>query len=72
MNDASPVVFTLRQSGNLGQELISPCGTILAWTTNAVFGALVCRVLNELIQTDDPMAAIFGEVEWKPEMDQEK
>ena len=64
--------FTLRQSGNLGQELISPCGTILAWTTDAVFGAFICRVLNGLIQTDDPMAAIFGEVKLKPETAQEE
>jgi len=53
--------FTLKHSGNIGQELISPRGKILAWTTDAVFGAFMCRVLNGLLSADDPVAAIFGE-----------
>lgn len=58
-----PQGYTLRQSGNIGQELISPRGKILAWTTDAVFGAFMCRVCNDILTEDDPVEAVFGEEE---------
>ena len=63
MNNTAPAHFILKQSGIIGQEIISPQGKILAWTTDAVFGAFVCRVLNDLLRADDPLVAIFGEEE---------
>jgi hypothetical protein len=53
--------FTLRQSGNIGQEIISPRGVILAWTTDPVFGTFIVRFLNDLSSDDDVFEAIFGE-----------
>lgn len=58
---AFPQGFTLRPSGNVDQEIISPRGKILAWTTDPVFGAFICRVCNEVFSDDDPVGAIFGE-----------
>jgi len=54
-------IFTLKQSGHVGQEIISPQGKIMAWTTDAAFGEFICRILNELQRADDPLAKIFGE-----------
>lgn len=53
--------FTLRQSGNIGQEIISPRGSILAWTTDALFGELIVRILNTTILDDESLDAIFGD-----------
>lgn len=53
--------FTLRQSSNIGQEIISPRGVILAWTTDPVFGAFIVRFLNDLTSDDNVFEAIFGE-----------
>ncbi len=52
--------FTLQQSGNIGQEIISPRGNILAWTTDPVFGAFIVRILNALYSDDEPLEAIFS------------
>lgn len=52
--------FTLQQSGNIGQEIISPNGNILAWTTDPVFGAFIVRILNAIYSEDEPLEAIFG------------
>ena len=53
--------FILRQSDNIGQEIISPRGNILAWTTDPVFGTFMVRILNDLYSDDDALEAIFGE-----------
>lgn len=53
--------FAIRQSGNIGQEILSPRGNIIAWTTDAVFGAFIVRILNETNVGDEPLEAIFGE-----------
>ncbi len=53
--------FTLKQSGTIGQEIKSPTGKILAWTTDPVFGAFICRILNDAFFNDDPLEAIFGD-----------
>jgi hypothetical protein len=58
---AFPKGFWLRQSGNVGQEIISPRGKILAWTTDAAFAAFICRVCNDILSDGDPVEAIFGE-----------
>lgn len=51
--------FTLQQTGNVGQEIISPNGNILAWTTDPVFGAFIVRILNAIYSEDEPLEAIF-------------
>ena len=53
--------FSLRQSGKIGQEIISPSGKVLAWTTDPVFGAFLIRILNEHLSVTDPVKAIFEE-----------
>lgn len=52
--------FSLHQTGNIGQEIISPSGNIIAWTTNPVFGAFIVRILNAVYSDNDPLEAIFG------------
>jgi hypothetical protein len=52
--------FTLQQSGNVGLEIISPNGKILAWTTEPVFGSFIVRILNSIYSDDEQMEAIFG------------
>ena len=39
--------YTLQQSGNIGQEIISPEGKVIAWTTDPVIGALLKSILNK-------------------------
>jgi hypothetical protein len=51
--------FSLHQTGNIGQEIISPRGNILAWTTDPIFGAFIVRVLNAIFSDDEPLEAIF-------------
>lgn len=58
--------FTIQQSGNLGQEIISPSGKILAWTTDQVFGSFMVQLLNDAFFDDDPLTAIFGEEGERP------
>lgn len=53
--------FILRQSGNIGQEIISPRGNTLAWTTDPVFGTFMVRILNDLYSDGDALEAIFEE-----------
>lgn len=52
--------FSLQQSGNIGHEIISPNGNVLAWTTDSVFGAFMVRILNAIYSNDEPLEAIFG------------
>lgn len=61
--------FTLQQSGNIGQEIISPRGNILAWTTDPVFGGFIVKILNAIYSEDEPLEAIFGGVEWMSKKD---
>jgi hypothetical protein len=56
-----PQGYTLRESGNIGQELISPRGKVLAWTTDPAFGVFMVRVCNDILTDDDPVDSIFGE-----------
>ena len=56
----SPKGYWLRPSGNVGQEIISPRGRIIAWTTDPVFGSFICRVCNDILTDDVPMEPIFG------------
>ena len=60
---AFPKGYMLRQSGNIGLEIISPTGKILAWTTDPAFGAFMCRVMNDVFSNDDPLEAVFGETD---------
>lgn len=53
--------FTLQHSGNIGQEIISTRGVILAWTTDPVFGAFIVRFLNDLSSDGEALEAIFEE-----------
>lgn len=48
--------FAVRQSGNIGQELIGPDGTVIAWTTDAWIAQAICKLLidhEELISDMD-------------------
>ena len=56
-----PKGFWVRLSGNVGQEIVSPRGKILAWTTDPAFAAFICRVCNDVFADDDPMGPVFGE-----------
>jgi hypothetical protein len=58
-----PQGYTLRQSGNIGLEIISPRGKVLAWATDPVFAAFICRVMNDVVSYDEPVEPIFGEEE---------
>ena len=53
--------FTIQQSGTIGQEIVSPRGNTLAWTTDPVFGALMVRILNAIYSEDEPLENIFGD-----------
>ena len=45
--------FILRQTGSIGQEIISPQGNVIAWTTDPVIGALLIRILNDHFSKDE-------------------
>ena len=53
-------LFTVRQSGNVGQEIVSPRGNVVAWTVDPVFGHLMCRLINEFMVNDDFLAAMLA------------
>ena len=46
MNDVLDA-FTVRQSGNIGQEILDQDGTIVAWTTDAWLAQVICKLLTE-------------------------
>ena len=46
MNDVLGA-FTVRQSGNIGQEIIDQDGTVVAWTTDDWLAQVVCKLLND-------------------------
>jgi hypothetical protein len=39
--------FAIRQSGNIGQEILDQGGTIIAWTTDVWAAQVICKLLNE-------------------------
>jgi hypothetical protein len=38
--------FVIRQSGNIGQEIVNQDGKTIAWTTDVWVAQVVCRLLN--------------------------
>ncbi len=42
-----PGDFSVRSSGNIGQEILDESGVIVAWTTDAVLAHRITRLLNE-------------------------
>jgi hypothetical protein len=38
--------FVLRESGMIGQEILSPNGNVVAWTVDPVLGQFICQALN--------------------------
>jgi hypothetical protein len=46
--DPQPVAtFSVRHSGNVGQEVLDQDGRTIAWTTDAWAAQVICRLLNE-------------------------
>jgi hypothetical protein len=46
--DPQPVAtFWVRQSGNVGQEVLDQDGRVIAWTTDDWVARVICRLLNE-------------------------
>jgi hypothetical protein len=39
--------FSVRQSGNVGQEVLDQDGRIIAWTTDGWAARVICKLLNE-------------------------
>ncbi len=39
--------FQVQPSGFVGQEIIDPDGTVIAWTTNAWVAQVICMLLTE-------------------------
>ena len=65
--------MVIDESGNIGQEVISPRGNILAWTTDPVFGAFIVKILNAIYSEDEPLEAIFGgDDKWRERMSENR
>jgi hypothetical protein len=47
MDDATFGPFSVRQSGNVGQVVLSPDGEILAWTTDPWVAQVIARLLSD-------------------------
>lgn len=39
--------FSIRSSGNVGQEIVDADGRVVSWTTDELVAAVICRLLNE-------------------------
>jgi hypothetical protein len=39
--------FSIRRSGNIGQEILDQDGKIIAWTTDAWIAQVICKLLND-------------------------
>jgi hypothetical protein len=39
--------YSVRQSGSIGQEVVGPSGTVVAWTLDPVLAARIVKVLTE-------------------------
>ena len=37
----------MRQSGNIGQEILDQAGKIIAWTTDVWLAQVICKLLND-------------------------
>ena len=46
MNDVLGA-FTVRQSGNIGQEILDQDGNTIVWTTDAWLAQVICELLTE-------------------------
>ena len=46
MNDVLGA-FTVRQSGNIGQEILDQDGNTIAWTTDAWLAQVICKLLSD-------------------------
>lgn len=53
-------LFSIRQSGSVGLDIISPSGKVVAWNVDPLFGRLVCVLVNEVMVNDDFFDAIFA------------
>lgn len=51
--------FTIRQSGNIGLEVLSPRGKVVAWATDRIIARIVAERLNEFF--DAPAADEDGD-----------
>lgn len=40
-------LLSVRQSGNIGQEILDQDGKIIAWTTDAWIAQAICKLLND-------------------------
>jgi hypothetical protein len=39
--------FTVKQSGNIGQEILDRDGRVIAWTTDSWIAQVICKLLIE-------------------------
>jgi hypothetical protein len=39
--------FSIRRSGNIGQEILDQNGKIIAWTTDAWIAQVICKLLKD-------------------------
>jgi len=44
--------FTIRSSGNIGQEILDANGRIIAWTTSPWLGQVICELLTDFTNKD--------------------
>lgn len=63
-SDLSRALFTVRQSGNVGQEIVSPRGNVVAWTVDPIFGHLICLLVNEFMVNDDFFDTILSKKDY--------
>jgi hypothetical protein len=49
--------FSVRASGNVGQEIIGPDGLVYAWTTDPVRAAHICKLLIAYKNVQDKKAS---------------
>lgn len=47
MGCATQGPFSIRQSGNIGQEILDQNGKIIAWTTDVWVAQVMCKLLTE-------------------------
>jgi hypothetical protein len=47
MDDSIMEAFSVRPSGNIGQVVLGPDGTIIAWTTDSWVAQVIVKLLNE-------------------------
>jgi hypothetical protein len=47
MNDVAVDSFSVRPSGNIGQEILDSNGKIVAWTTDAWMAQVIVKLLSD-------------------------